>query len=128
MTDPIGDMLTRIRNGYLARKKMVKVPYSRIKEQMAEILVKEGYLAKLKVRSEKFKILELGLKYEGKKPALTSIERVSKPGLRIYSPAKKIKQVCSGLGLSILSTSAGLMTNKEARKKNLGGEIICQVW
>lgn len=130
MTDPIADMLIRIKNGFLAKKRVVRVPYSRIKQVIAKILVKEGFLAKQKMVkvSRVKKDLELTLKYEGQKPALTEIKRVSKPGLRVYARADKVPRVRFGPGLTILSTSAGMMTAQEAKKKNLGGEIICQVW
>lgn len=128
MTDPIADFLIRIKNGYLAGKKQVVVPYSKIKEKIAQILVKEGYLKKLKIKNEKFKILELELKYKGKKPVLEEVKRISKPGLRIYAKAKKIPAVRFRFGITIVSTPSGLMSDREARKKNLGGEVICQVW
>ena len=144
MTDPIADFLTRVRNGYLAGKKQMVVPHSRIKEQLSQILVKEGYLGKLKIENStprlrsgltvsevepsKFKILKLTLKYEGKKPALTDIKRISKPSLRIYTKAKEIPRVKTGFGITIVSTPSGLMSDREARKKNLGGEVICQIW
>jgi len=130
ISDPIADMLTRIRNGYLVRKKTVEVPYSQIKEEMAKILMKEKFLAKTEVQGEKpaEKKIVCQLKYEGKKPALTDIKRISKPGLRFYAKANKIPPVRLGFGISIVSTPAGLMTDREARKKNLGGEVICQVW
>ena len=128
MTDPIADFLTRVRNGYLAGKKQMEVPHSRIKEQLSQILVKEGYLGKLKIENLKFKILKLTLKYKGKKPALTDIKRISKPSLRIYAKAKEIPRVKTGFGITIVSTPSGLMSDREARKKNLGGEVICQIW
>lgn len=128
MTDPIADFLIRIKNGYLAGKKQVEVPYSKIKEKIAQILVKEGYLKEFKIENLKFKILKLTLKYEGKKPALEEVRRISKPGLRIYAKAKKIPAVRFGFGITIVSTSSGLMTLSQARKKNLGGEVICQIW
>jgi len=138
INDPIGDMLIRIKNGYLARKDVVEVPYSRMKEEIAKILVKEGYLesSKSKIsppkrrsrRNSKFKILELKLKYEGKGPAIEEVKRISKPGVRIYAKADEIPKVKYGFGITIVSTPKGIMTDKEARKKNLGGEVICQVW
>lgn len=130
ITDPIGDMLIRIKNGYRARKQVVKVPYSSQKETIAKVLVKEGYLEKSQVASQKSKVktLELTLKYEGKKPALEGVRRVSKPGVRIYARKDKIPKVKFGLGITIVSTPKGIMTGKEAQKKNLGGEVICQVW
>lgn len=130
MTDSIADMLARIRNGYLARKRKIVLPYSKIKEEIAKIMVKEGYLEKLekrKTRDER-RSLELTLKYEGKKPAITEIKRVSKPGVRIYQKVKQFKSVNYGLGIQIISTPVGVMTDKQARKKNLGGEVICKMW
>jgi len=128
INDPIADFLIRIKNGYLAKKTEVSVPYSKIKENLGKILVEEGYLEKLKIKNEKLKIIELTLKYEGKRPALTDVQRVSKPGLRIYVDKTKIPKVLGGLGITIISTPKGLMTDKEARKKGLGGEVICKVW
>lgn len=129
MTDPIADMLIRIKNGYLARKKTVSLPYSRIKEELAKILKKKGFLGEIEVEEKKGrKSLALKLKYRGKKPALTKVERVSKPGLRVYADVRKLKKIIPGLGVMIISTPQGLMTLKEAKKANLGGEIICQVW
>jgi small subunit ribosomal protein S8 len=131
VNDPIGDMLIRIKNGYLARKNFVEVPYSRIKEEIARLLVKEGYLRNVKcqmsnVKSEK--ILRIELKYEGKRPAIEEVKRISKPGVRIYAKAGEIPRVKYGFGITIVSTPKGIMTGKEAKKKNLGGEVICQVW
>jgi small subunit ribosomal protein S8 len=132
MTDPIGDFFIRIKNGYLAGKRQVLVPYSKIKEQLAKILVEEGYLKKCQISNVKSQMsnknLELELKYEGRKPVLTDVKRISKPGLRIYAKAKKIPKVRSGFGITIVSTPQGLMTDTQAGKKNLGGEIICQIW
>jgi len=128
VNDPIGDMLIRIKNGYLARKNVVEVPYSRMKEEIAKLLVKEGYLKKFKIENLKFKILKLELKYEGKRPAIEEVKRISKPGVRIYAKAREIPKVKYGFGITIVSTSKGIMTDSQARKKNLGGEVICQVW
>ncbi len=125
--DPIANMLTCIRNAYLARRKDVKVTNSKINYQIAKILKEEGYLASIKRTADKRKILLL-LKYHDKKPAITTIKRISKPGCRIYCPAKKISPVLGDLGISIISTSQGLLANTQARKKNLGGEIICEVF
>jgi small subunit ribosomal protein S8 len=128
--DPLADFLIRIKNGYLVRKKVVDVPWSKMKGKLAEMLVKEGYLKNSKVKSEKskFKTLELELKYEGKKPALTGVKRISKPGVRIYAKVSKIPKVKQGFGITISSTPKGLMTDKEAKKSHQGGEIICQIW
>jgi len=128
VNDPIGDMLIRIKNGYLARRAVVEVPYSKMKEEIAKLLVKEGYLKKFKIENLKFKILKLELKYEGKRPAIEGVKRISKPGVRIYAKAGEIPKVKYGFGITIVSTSKGIMTGKEAKKKNLGGEVICQVW
>lgn len=130
VSDPIADMLTRIRNGYLVKKKTVETPYSKIIQKIAEILVREKFLAKIEIqgKSPVEKKIVLHLKYQDKKPALTGIKRISKPGLRIYTKTDKIPSVRLGVGITIISTPAGLMTDREARKKKLGGEIICQVW
>lgn len=123
--DNLADYLTRIKNGYLARKKEVVIPWSKTKEALTAILISEGYLEKSEKKEHD---LLIGLKYDKKKPGLTDIKRISKPGLRIYAKKTKIQRVLSGLGLTILSTSKGLMTNKQAKEKGLGGELICKVW
>jgi len=131
VNDPIGDMLIRIKNGYLARKDVVEVPYSKMKEEIAKLLVKEGYLKNLKSQMSNVKsgkILRIELKYEGKRPAIEGVKRISKPGVRIYAKAGEIPKVKYGFGITIVSTSKGIMTGREAKKKNLGGEVICQVW
>lgn len=130
LSDPIADMLTRIRNGYLAHQRQVEVPYSRVKEAIAKILVEEGFAAGVEAsgKKPKDKRLLIRLKYEAKKPVLTGIKRISKPGVRTYSPADKLPLVQSGFGISIVSTPKGIMTAAEARKKNVGGEVICNVW
>jgi len=133
LTDPIADMLTRIRNASAVFKTEVFVPYSNLKEAIAKILVKEGYLnkiknEKLKIKNKEYKVLKLGLKYEGKKRAIEKIIRVSKPGLRVYSSYKRLPRPLSGFGMAIISTSQGLMTGRQARKKKLGGEVICKIW
>jgi len=134
VTDPVADFIIRIKNGYLVRKKLVEVPWSKMKEKLAEMLVKEGFLKKAQVNPPaggekgKFKTLELELKYEGKKPALTEVKRISKPGVRIYAKVNKIPRVRLGVGITIISTPQGLMTDREARKNHQGGELICQIW
>lgn len=130
VTDSIADLIIRIKNGYLVRKKLVEVPWSKMSQKISEILVKEGYLknVKLRIDNRKFKILELELKYEGKKPAITEVKRISKPGVRIYTKVSKIPQVRQGVGITIVSTPKGLMIDKQARKEKQGGEIICQIW
>lgn len=128
--DPIADFLIRIKNGYLARKKEILVPYSKIKEKIGQILVKEGFLTKVEAEGEnpQEKKLRLKLKYKNKMPAITDLKRISKLGLRIYARSTKIPRVRFGFGMTIVSTPKGLMTDREAKKKKLGGEVICQVW
>lgn len=130
ITDPISDMLTRIRNGYLARKGEVSVPHSRFKEEILALLNSLGYVeAVKKVEVEgKHPFLKVNLKYKNGVPAMTSIDRVSKPSLRVYRRGDKMPSVLSGLGHAVVSTSQGLMTAREARKKNLGGELILRVY
>jgi small subunit ribosomal protein S8 len=126
--DPIADMLSQIRNGARALRPVVEVPHSRIKESIAAILRKEGYLADCAVEGQRLKTLKLKLKYEGKKNVIEGLRRVSTPGLRRYVAADEIPRVLGGLGVVILSTSEGVMTGTQARKKNLGGEVLCSVW
>ena len=131
--DTIGDMLTIIRNGYLSKKKTVVVPFSRMKKELARIFQKEGYLDQVqenekKTRNSKVKILTLTLRYNDGSPVLSGVKRVSKPGRRVYKGNDEGLRVLGGMGLTILSTPQGLMTNKEAKKKALGGEVVCIVW
>ena len=133
LSDPIADMLTRIRNASAVFKKEVFIPFSKQKEEIAKILSKEGYLSNVKcqmsnVKTKKMKFLVAGLKYERGKPVIDGIERVSRPGLKVYLPYKRIPRVLSGFGITVISTSKGLMTGKQARKKRLGGELICKIW
>jgi small subunit ribosomal protein S8 len=128
-TDPIADFLTRLRNAQAARHETVELPSSKMKFTMAKILEREGYVAAVAERKEGAKkILTVALKYHGKQPAIRAIERISKPGLRVYRKANELPRVLSDIGLAIISTSAGLMTNKEARRRKLGGEVICQIY
>jgi small subunit ribosomal protein S8 len=128
-TDSIGDMLTIIKNGYAASKQVVSLPHSKMKEEIAKKLLELGYLASVEVDTEgTFKVLKVGLRYDSGKPVLTHLRRISKPGLRIYRGKKEVKKVLSGLGFSIWSTPAGILTGIEARKKGVGGEIICEGW
>lgn len=127
MSDPIADMLTRIRNGYTVRKSEVNVPFSNIKMAIAEILVREGYLEKVE-KSADNRQLVLALKYVNKTPVVHGINRLSKPGNRCYVGKDEIKEVLNGFGFSIISTPRGLMTNREARAASLGGELICEVY
>jgi small subunit ribosomal protein S8 len=130
MTDPIADMLTRIRNGQSARHKNVVMPWSRVKEALARVLIDEGYVREVVVSGEAArKTLTVILSYtEGGDPVIGGIRRISKPGLRSYSRAQNAPKVRNGLGVSILSTPEGLLVDREARKRNVGGEIICEVW
>lgn len=130
MTDTISDMLTRIRNGLLAKKADVTLPYSKFKHSLAKVLLTEGWLKGLDIKeADGFKVLYLELKYakEGT-PIITGIKRVSKPGQRIYGGRMQIPRVLGGMGTTIISTSKGLMTDEQARKNKIGGEIVCQVW
>ncbi len=126
--DPIADMLTRIRNGARALHPVVEVPYSRLKQNIADVLRREGFLADWSVVGDKVKTLRLHLKYRGKRCAIEGLRRVSKPGLRRYVGADEIPNVRGGLGIAILSTSEGVMAGYEARRKKLGGELLCYVW
>lgn len=129
MTDPIADMLTRIRNAQAVLKPEVFVPFSKIKYQIIKILEKEGFVEKVERKGRGVrKKIKIVLKYEDKTPAISGLRKVSKPGQRIYLPVKKIKPVRGGFGIAIISTPKDLMTDKEARKKRLGGEIICEIW
>ena len=128
MSDPISDMLTRIRNGGRALLPAVEMPHSKIKESVAKILKTEGYVADVAVEGEGKKKIKIRLKYNGKKNVIEGLKRVSKPGLRKYVGSTEIPRVLGGLGVSIVSTSEGLMTGTEAKKKNLGGELLCYIW
>ncbi|MDP3057256.1 MAG: 30S ribosomal protein S8 [bacterium] len=130
MTDPIADLLTRIRNAQRAGKeKTVIEPASNIKLDILKIFKKEGYLEKIGVKSVDNKsFVEVGLKYVNNKPAFSGVVRVSRPGQRVYVKKDKVPYVLQGFGLAIISTSKGLMTDKEARKQGLGGELICKIW
>jgi small subunit ribosomal protein S8 len=128
MIDPIADMLTRIRNSSRALSPTVTIPHSRLKESLAEILKKEGFIAEVAVEGKIPKTIKLKLKYEGKKSVIEGLKRVSKPGLRNYVGATEIPRVLGGLGVAVVSTSEGIMTGQQCRKKNLGGELLCYVW
>jgi len=128
MTDPIADMLTRIRNAYNVRKPEATFQFSKLKMKICEILVREGFLAKAEVNEDKFPQIVVTLKYAGRQGALESIKRISKPGSRFYIQADQITKVLNGYGVSIMSTSKGVMTGKEARAAKLGGELICEVY
>jgi len=128
MTDPIADMLTRIRNANQALLPEVEMPHSRIKENIARILKNEGYVNEVSVDGKTIKKLKLKLKYQGRKGVIAGLRRVSSPGLRRYVGATEIPRVLNGMGTAILSTPEGIMTGVDARKKKLGGELICYVW
>lgn len=129
VTDPIGDMLIQIKNAALIGKRMVELPYSRMKEEVAKILVREGYLTTSEKIGEAPKyVLKLELKYENKRSVITNIKRVSKPGLRWYINKQMIPKVLGGMGIAILSTSSGIMTGRDAHKKSIGGELLCEIW
>ena len=130
MTDPIADMLTRIRNANQMRYKEVEVPASKIKLSIAEILKNEGYIADYKVKKNNVQdIIVLNLKYgQNKERVITGLKRISKPGLRVYSKAEELPKVLNGLGIAIISTSKGLMVDREARKQSLGGEVVAYIW
>ncbi|MCC4800913.1 30S ribosomal protein S8 [Enterovibrio norvegicus] len=127
MQDPISDMLTRLRNGQAAAKVAVKMPSSKLKVAIAELLKVEGYVADYAVTSDVKPELEVTLKYFEAKPVIEQIQRVSRPGLRIYKKKDELPSVMAGLGIAVVSTSKGLMTDRAARKAGLGGEIICYV-
>lgn len=128
MTDPISDMLTRIRNANRALLPGVEIPHSKIKESLASILKKEGYINDFAVEGKTAKTIKLKLKYQGKKSIIEGLRRVSSPGLRRYVGSTDIPRVRGGLGVAVLSTSEGVMTGVQARKKNIGGELLCYVW
>ena len=128
MTDPIADMLTRIRNAVAVNKPEVVLPYSKIKLAIAKILVKEEYLESAEKIDEKFSNLKLVLKYNNKKPVITHIKRISKPGRRVYVGKDSIPFVLNDLGIAVMSTSRGVMSNKQARRSRVGGELICEIW
>ncbi len=129
MTDPISDMLTRMRNSISAGKKDFVVPFSNLKSKIAEILKKTSYIEDFKIENgEDFKVLNIKLKYVDDVSVMTSIKRVSKPGKRVYCNIDKMPVVLNGLGIAIISTNKGLMTNIEAKKKNIAGEIICEIY
>ncbi|MFH1789600.1 MAG: 30S ribosomal protein S8 [bacterium] len=129
MTDPIADMLTRVRNASMINKREVCIPFSKIKKSIADILVGNGYLKNVEKKNDAtHPYLLVTLKYNNKEPAVSHIKRISKPGRRVYVKNDEIKQVLSGIGISIISTPKGLMTNQEARKMKMGGEIICEIY
>ena len=127
-TDPIADMLTRIRNANRERHATVDIPYSKVKKAIADILVAEGFVESIEVIEDTHKTIRMTLKYQGKTRVLQGLKRISKPGLRIYANVEELPRVLNGLGIAIISTSKGIMTDKEARKQNVAGEVLAYIW
>ncbi len=129
MTDPIADMLTRIRNATTARDKTVEIPFSKVKQELAKIFKEEGYILDQEfVDNGKQGTIRVHLKYVGKENAISGLKRISKPGLRVYAQKDEIPKVLGGLGIAVLSTSKGIMTDRKARTEGVGGEVICYLW
>ena len=131
MTDPIADYLTRLRNAIRANHRIVEIPSSSLKKEITKVLYDKGYILKYKFEDDKVQgRIKIALKYDriNKRPAITGLERISKPGLRKYSGATEIPRVLNGLGIAIVSTSRGVMSDKEARQQNVGGEVLCYVY
>lgn len=128
MTDPIADMLTRIRNANQMRNEIVKMPHSKTKVEIARILKEEGFINDYIIEESDKKVLTLILKYAGTQRVITGLKRISKPGLRVYASVKDLPKVLNGLGIAIISTSNGMLTDKEARVKGVGGEVVAYVW
>ena len=132
VTDPIADFLTRIRNAQLAGHKIVEIPSSKMKKAITEILYNQGYILKYKFSDDEGKqgIIRIALKYQkdSKKPVIQKLQRISKPGLRQYTSASEMPRVINGLGIAIISTSQGVMTNKKAKSLNIGGEVLCNIY
>ncbi|HBK68804.1 MAG TPA: 30S ribosomal protein S8, partial [Firmicutes bacterium] len=127
--DPIADMLTRIRNANIVRSKNVEIPASNIKKELARLLKEEGYIQDFEfIDDNKQGILRLRLKFNGQERIITGLKRISKPGLRVYAEKDQIPKVLGGLGIAILSTSKGIMTDKIARQMGIGGEVLCYIW
>ena len=129
ITDPIADMLTRIRNANTQRHETVDVPSSKLKKSIAEILLEEGYIKSFEeIEDNAQGIIRITLKYVNKQKVITGLKRISKPGLRVYAKKDEVPRVLNGLGIAIISTSNGIMTDKEARKQGLGGEVLAYIW
>lgn len=129
MTDPIADMLTRIRNATIVREKIVEIPASKIKQEILKIFKEEGYIQDFDVIEDgKQGIVKVYLKYNGKEKVISGLKRISKPGLKVYARKDEIPKVLGGLGIAVLSTSKGIMTDRKARAEGIGGEVICYVW
>mgnify|MGYP000978068219 FL=1 len=129
VTDPIADFLTRIRNANIVRAKTVEVPASNMKKELAKLLKEEGYIQDYEVFEDKKQgRIRLQLKYNGKERIITGLKRISKPGLRVYAEKDQIPRVLGGLGIAVISTSKGIMTDKSARQMGIGGEVLCYIW
>ena len=128
LSDPIGDMLSRIKNAQVRNHSKVSLPSSKFKAKIADVLKSEGYIIDYKIKDEQKPSIEINLKYNSGNPVINTIERVSKPGRRIFSSASSLPKINNGLGIAIVSTPQGVMTDVDARKKKLGGEIICKVF
>ena len=131
VTDPIADFLTRVRNAQMANHRIVEIPASNLKKRITEILYEKGYILKYKFEEDKKQgLIKIALKYDAttKLPAIQSLERISRPGLRSYSKPEDFKRVKNGLGIAIISTSKGVMTDKEAKMANVGGEVLCNIY
>ena len=128
LSDPIGDMLARIKNAQVRNHNKVSLPSSKFKAKIADVLKSEGYIIDYKINDEKKPSIEINLKYNSGNPVINTIERISKPGRRIFSSASSLPKINNGLGIAIVSTPQGVMTDVDARKKKLGGEIICKVF
>jgi len=128
MHDPISDLLTRIRNAGMARHAKVIIPHSKLKASVAAVLKQEGYVADVTVEGTTIKSIVVALKYEAKRPVIVGLRQISTPGLRRYVRSTEIPRVLGGMGVAIVSTSRGVMSGQEAKKQNLGGELVCYVW
>jgi len=129
VTDPIADLLTRIRNASSAKKRRVEIPSSKMKLSLVEILKQQNFIEDYNlIEDNKQNIIDVKLKYTNGQPAISGLKKISKPGLRIYEGAESLPRVLNGLGIAVISTSKGLMTEKQARKESIGGEVICHVW
>ena len=129
VTDPIADMLTRIRNAKTMRYKEVEIPSSKVKVEIAKILKNEGFINDYKIKKNNVQdVIVLNLKYNNKERVITGLKRISKPGLRVYAKSNEIPRVLNGLGIAIISTSQGIMTGKDAKAANLGGEVLAYIW
>ncbi len=129
ITDAIADMLTRIRNAASTKHATVDVPASNVKKAIAQILLEEGYITKYDIVEDNMQdVIKITLKYAAKKPVITGIKRISKPGLRVYANCEKLPKVLGGIGIAVISTSQGIMTDKKARQSGIGGEVLAYVW